>query len=356
MSAATITDDQIAAGLAGRRILLVGGAGFIGHHLALALRGYGAEIMVIDHLGVNHAVTNEFSDSRHPIARRMYRDSLFTRLEMMREAGIRLENVDARHSEALGLRFAAFKPEKVVHLAAISSAIDAKADPGRAFDLQLLTLRNVLEHARLVGTVTQCMLMSSSTVYGDFEGAEVTEDSPLRPRGIYATAKYMGERLLATYGDQYGLGTTVVRPSALYGERCVSRRVSQVFIENALLGKPLRLDGGGEGRLDFTYIEDLVQGLTRALALHRGPEDHGVFNLTYGDARPIKILAEVVKELVPEVSLTIHPKDDTRPIRGTLCIDRAREILGFEPRWDLAEGYRRYCQWYIERWRKATQA
>lgn len=346
--------DAITAGLSGQRIMLVGGAGFIGHHLALALRGHGAEVTVVDHLGVNHAVANEFDPGRHPIARSMYRQSLLTRLELMREAGVQLQNADATHERALEACFTRFRPTKVVHLAAISSAVEARRDPGRCFDLQLVTLRNSLEQSRRLGGVTQVMLMSSSTVYGDFDAAEVTEESPLRPRGIYATAKYMGERLLQTYGDQHGLGTTIIRPSALYGERCVSRRVSQVFIENALLGKPLRLDGGGEGRLDFTYIEDLVDGLTRALALHGGAEDHGVFNLTYGAARQIKDLVTVIQSLLPEVQIQRSPRDDSRPVRGTLSVTRAREQLGFEPRWSLTQGYRRYCEWYIERWRAAA--
>ena len=77
-----------------------------------------------------------------------------------------------------------------------------------------------------------------------------------KPIGIYANTKYMAERLVRTYANQYGLGTVIIRPSALYGERCVSRRVSQMFIENALLKKPLLLEGGGDGRLDFTYINE----------------------------------------------------------------------------------------------------
>ncbi|MFC1673828.1 NAD-dependent epimerase/dehydratase family protein, partial [Pseudomonadota bacterium] len=103
--------------------------------------------------------------------------------------------------------------------------------------------------------------LSSSTVYGDFEKPTVDESDRPRPRGIYANAKFMGERLMRTYSDQYGLGTTVIRPSALYGERCISRRVSQAFIENALSGKPLLLEGGGQGRFRLGG---------RHLALHRG--------------------------------------------------------------------------------------
>ena len=146
----------------------------------------------------------------------------------------------------------------------------------------------------------------------------VDETTRPNPRGIYANTKYMGERLLRDYGQQYGIGVTVIRPSALYGERCVSRRVSQAFIENALAGRPLLLEGGGDGMLDFTYIEDLVEGMVRALALHHGPDQSNTFNLTFGNARSIAEIAAIVKELVPNAILEDRPRAMDKPIRGTL--------------------------------------
>ena len=153
----------------------------------------------------------------------------------MRAAGVHLRNADARLFADLSRTFDEFKPTKVVQLAAIASAVEARKDPGLAFDLQLVTLRNVLELCRQThDSVNQVMLLSSSTVYGDFEGDTVDESTRPRPRGIYANTKYMAERLVRTYNQQHGIGSTIIRPSALYGERCKSRRVSQVFIENAL--------------------------------------------------------------------------------------------------------------------------
>ena len=137
----------------------------------------------------------------------------------------------------------------------------------------------------------------------------------------------MGERLVRTYRTQYGLGTTVIRPSALYGERCISRRVSQMFIENALTGKPLLLEGGGDGRLDFTYIKDLVQGQVRALALHDCPEKSSTFNLTFGNARTIADLAAVVKDIVPDAVVEERPRAVDKPIRGTPGPCRGQPLL-----------------------------
>jgi nucleoside-diphosphate-sugar epimerase len=271
----------------------------------------------------------------------------------MRDAGVIMRNADARSTNDVTASLSEFEPTKIVHLAAISSAVSANEDPGQCFDLQLLTLRNVLEYCRITrNEVNQLVFMSSSTVYGNFKESEVDENVRPRPYGIYASAKYMGERLIRTYNEQYGLGTTIIRPSALYGERCISRRVSQVFIENALLGKPLLLEGGGDGMLDFTYIEDLVDGITRSLAVFEEPGSSNTFNITYGNSRTIADLAAVVKSVVPSAILENRPRDKAKPIRGTLLTNRARSMLGFQPQWTLEKGYKQYCEWYVDQWER----
>lgn len=335
--------------LADQRILLVGGAGFIGHHLALACRAAGAEVMVADNLMVNNLVANAYGENAEHHA--LYQNFLADRFALMRGAGVVLRNADARILADLNLVFQEFRPTKVVHLAAISSAVEARKNPGLAFDLQLVTLRNALELARLAG-VGQVVLMSSSTVYGDFETPVVDESMRPRPRGIYANAKYMAERLMRTYNQQHGLGTTIVRPSALYGLRCISRRVSQVFIENALTGKPLLLEGGGEGRLDFTDVRDLVDGIVRALALPASPGTSQTFNLTFGRARTIAELAAIVKAVIPSAILEDRPRAD-KPIRGTLSTARAEQVLKWKARHPIETGYRAYVEWYVEQWERA---
>ena len=333
----------------GERLLLVGGAGFIGHNLALGLRRYGSEVMVVDNLMVNSLVDSAYGNGVDRQRRTLYLDFLLQRFDMMRQAGVALRNADARIMIDLSRCFEEFKPTKVVHLSAISSAVDARANPGLCFDLQLITLRNVLELVRAQpGKNNLVMLLSSSTVYGDFETPAVDEKTRPRPRGIYANTKYMAERLVRTYNQQHGIGTCIIRPSALYGERCISRRVSQVFIENALTGKPLLLEGGGDGRLDFTDIEDLVDGMIRALALHEGSNASQTFNLTFGHARTIAELASVVKSVVPNVVLEERPRAADKPVRGTLSTAHAEQVLGFKAQNPIEVGYRRYCEWYVE--------
>lgn len=346
--------EMVKEKLLGQRILLVGGAGFIGHNLSLDLAQRGATVQIVDNLMVNSLIDNVFRGDPNPTQQQAYQRFLLDRYKLLRAAGVELVNADARNYDDLSQVFDEFEPTKVVHLAAIASAVDARENPGLAFDLQLITLRNVLELCRRRhAQVNQLMFLSSSTVYGDFDGASVDESVRPRPRGIYANAKFMGERLVRTYNHQHGLGTCIIRPSALYGERCISRRVSQVFIENALTGKPLLLEGGGDGRLDFTYITDLTDGMCRALAFHEEPGQSQTFNLTFGDARTIADLAAIVKSVVPEAVLEERPRAVDKPIRGTLSTARAEKVLGFKAQWKLESGYRRYCEWYLEEWRRA---
>ena len=340
--------------LDGERVMLVGGAGFIGHHLALECRRKGAEVLVVDNMQINNIVKVVSDPSLDETRRRLYVNFLLDRFSLLRESGIKIDNVDARQMAELTGSFNEFQPTKAVHLSAISSAVTANQVPGLAYDLQITTIRNLLELCRLKNSsCNQVAFMSSSTVYGDFEGASVDETVRPSPRGVYANGKYIGERMMREAQSLYGIDYTIVRPSALYGIRCVSGRVTQKFIENALLGKPLLLEGGGDGRLDFTHVDDLVEGIVRALAL---PGGRGrTFNITYGNSRTIAELAAIVKEAVPQAKLEDRPPAPEKPKRGTLEMGRAREFLGFVPSRDLDTAYRSYCQWYVQQWARAAQ-
>ena len=137
---------------------------------------------------------------------------------------------------------------------------------------------------------------------------------------------------------------TIVRPSALYGPRCISRRVGQVFIESALHGLPLRIEGDGSDRLDFTYVDDLVHGLSLVIAR---PEARGeTFNLTYGGSRTIAEVAEIMRSSFPDVALEHVERDRLMPVRGTLSVEKARRLIGYEPQNPVEVGFPQYIDWY----------
>ncbi len=335
------------------RIVLFGGAGFIGHNLALNLKKLTENVFVVDNLMTNNLIDNLFSKDGESFKFKLYREFLMERFRLLRKNNVEMINADTRNYSDLSVIFENYKPTKVIHLSAISSAIKARQNPSLCFDIQLISLKNLLELCRLkLKEVNQFVFLSSSTVYGDFETQEVDENTRPRPRGIYANTKYMGERLVRTYCHQYGLGTTIIRPSALYGERCISKRVSQVFLENAFENKVCRLEGGGDGRLDFTYIDDLVEGMIRSLVFHRGKNTSQTFNITYGNARTIKELFDIVAKHLPKAKSKVAERSIDKPSRGTLSIKRAREVLGFKPKWCLENGYENYINWFKDMWQK----
>jgi len=327
--------------LKGKVVALVGGAGFIGHNLALELKGVGADPHVIDGLQVNNL--GAFTSGLNPNPNnKLYVGFINIRLELLRQAGIPLHLIDVRDYHVTSACLSAIKPDVVVHLAAIAHANRSNKDPFSTFDHSMRTLENVLDAVR--ERKPHFIYFSSSMVYGNFDGDTVAEDRRCEPIGIYGALKYGAEKLVIAYDQTFSLPYTILRPSALYGERCVSRRVGQAFIENAIRGLKLTINGDGSDGLDFTYIKDLCQGVLRAIVR---PEARGeVFNLTYGSARTLNSLAELVQEHFPGIEICYNPRDALMPERGTLDISKARRLLGYEPQFPVEKGFLQYLQWY----------
>lgn len=328
--------------LEGRRIALVGGAGFIGHNLALALKASGAEVSVIDGLQVNNLLA--FSSKPPDFQNRdLYLKIINERLRLLQEANVPLIVQDARDYHAISKVLGDLNPQVIVHLAAVAHAGQSNKDPFSTFDHSLRTLENTLDVARGV-KLEHFVYLSSSMVYGDFKTEEVDEEHPLNPIGIYGALKLAGEKLVIAYNQVFGLPYTIIRPSALYGPRCVSRRVGQIFIENALAGTKLRVEGDGKEKVDFTFIEDLIEGL-KLVVTH--PEARNqLFNLTYGSSRSIQDLVNVLRQHFPDAQEERVDRDRLMPVRGTLSVAKARRMLGYAPRFPIEEGFARYVEWY----------
>jgi nucleoside-diphosphate-sugar epimerase len=328
--------------LVGKRIALIGGAGFIGHHLAIAFKRLGAEVAVIDNLQVNNFLAFAGLDSNHQNSD-LYLRITSQRLQMLREAGISLYMQDARNYYALGeIVNHKFKANIIVHLAAVAHAGKSNKDPYSTFDHSFRTLENALDCAR--DMVDQFVFFSSSMVYGNFEGGYVDEETHCEPVGIYGAIKFGGEKLVIAYNQVFDLPYTIVRPSALYGERCVSRRVGQIFIENAIQGLDITVNGDGSDRLDFTYIGDLVNGMIKVVSNEKAKNQ--VFNLTYGQGRSIAEMVGILKGEFPNVNVSYLPKDELMPDRGTLSVDKATKLIGYDPQYPLEKGFEKYINWY----------
>lgn len=326
----------------GLKILLIGGGGFIGHNLALALNKLGAIVDIIDSLQVNNLYSFGHNKMSNHASRALYLRLINQRIELLREAGIALHLQDARDYHALSHMLSDLQPDVVIQLAAVSHADQSNKDPFSTFDHSLRTLENALDASR--SSVKHFIFFSSSMVYGNFEAESVTEETPCNPLGIYGALKYAGEKLVIAYNQVFQLPYTIIRPSALYGERCVSRRVGQIFLENALYGKDVIVHGDGSDSLDFTYIQDLIQGVIKIIENKNSINQ--IFNITYGQSCEIRAMANMIKAAFPGINIKYLPKDALMPDRGTLCIDKARDLLGYEPQYPLEKGYAKYIAWY----------
>lgn len=327
----------------GLKVALVGGGGFIGHNLALELNKLGAKVDIIDSLQVNNLYAFEKA-APEIVHRDLYIRIINQRLDLLRANDIALHLQDARDYHALSRILTDIHPDVVIQLAAVSHANKANKDPYSTFDHSLRTLENALDASR--DTVKHFIFFSSSMVYGNFEGDSVAEDSICNPLGIYGALKYAGEKLVIAYNQVFGMPYTIIRPSALYGERCVSRRVGQIFLENAVQGKNVTVHGDGSDKLDFTYIQDLIHGVIRVIEHPKAKNE--IFNITYGQGREIREMAELVKKSFPAIQIEYTPKDSLTPDRGTLCVDKAKSLIGYNPQYHLEKGYSEYISWYQE--------
>jgi nucleoside-diphosphate-sugar epimerase len=325
-----------------KRILLVGGCGFIGHNLALYLKK-NHEVFIVDSLAVNNLLSFTDFEIKN---KKLYSAILNNRIDLINKEKINLVVQDAREYNSITRIYDQINPDIIIHLAAVSHANKSNKDPHSTFDHSLRTLENTLDFAR--NKKIHVIYMSSSMVYGNFETDEVDEESICKPIGIYGSLKLAGELIVKSYNQVFDLPYTIIRPSALYGERCVSRRVGQIFIENAIQNLDVVINGNGKEKLDFTYIEDLVSGI--ATCCESDNAKNQTFNFTFGNAREVKELANILKKEFPKVNILYKEKENFMPERGTLKNSKAKSLLGFQPQYPIEIGYPKYIQWYKSFW------
>ena len=328
-----------------KKILLVGGCGFIGHNLSLNLKKKGAIPIVVDSLSVNNILSFADNEIKN---KKLYSSILNNRIELLNSNKIKLIIQDARDYHAISRIYNEISPDIIIHLAAVSHANKSNKDPHSTFDHSLRTLENTLDFAK--NKKIHVIYMSSSMVYGDFNSIDVNEETNCKPIGIYGTLKLSGELLVKAYNQVFDLPYTIIRPSALYGERCVSRRVGQIFIENAIQGQDIIINGNGEDKLDFTYIEDLIEGIS--LCCSEKKSINQTFNLTYGKSKKINDLLEILLKEFPDTKVSYKEREKFMPERGTLNIDKAKKIIGYNPKNSIENGYLKYISWYKKFWKE----
>jgi len=320
------------------RVVIVGGAGFIGHNLAFFLKINNHDVMCLDSLAVNNLVHSASNGNFR------YVNFIQERLELLAKNHIPLMVADARDYHEMSRDISSFKPDVIIHLAAVAHIDRSNKDPHTTFDHSLRTLENSLDVAKALGC--KLMYFSSSTVYGNFSKDEIDEDEPLKPYGIYGNLKMAAERMCVAYNQIYDMPVCIIRPQALYGPRCVSGRVTQAFIERAMAGLPLVINGTGEEKHDFTFIDDLSRGI--GLVIASDWQGLKVYNLTGESATSVLDLARIVTAKFP-ADIVFDGLDSDKPKRGTMSCARIRVDTGYQPEWNTKKGMAEYMIWYEQR-------
>lgn len=209
----------------------------------------------------------------------------------------------------------------------------------------VVATQRLLDAAHRAGT-SRLIYASSSSVYGERVPFPVIEDSRLRPFSPYGITKLGGEQLCVAYSDNFGLHTVSLRLFTVFGPRQRPDMAFSRFISGGLSGDPIRVNGNGEQVRDFTYVDDVVAAMigARDAAVRPGT----VLNIAGGNAASVNEVLQTIASLVGELRIEYGPAQPGDVQRTGASGDRARTLLGWNPRVSLGEGLARQVKWVLE--------
>lgn len=317
------------------RILLTGGAGFIGSHVAEALLRSGAGLSLIDNL----------DDFYSPAWKR-------ANLESIRKAGA-FEFFEQDICDAGSMReiFASSRPDIVIHLAARAGVRPSIEQPRLYERVNVAGTVNLLDLCREF-QVARLIFGSSSSVYGACAAAPFSEaQTGLRPISPYAATKLAGELFCHTYAHLYKLPVIALRFFTVYGPRQRPDLAIHKFVARLEAGQPLPIFGDGETGRDYTYVDDIVAGVMAALeydfARETGAAPFEIFNL--GNSHPIKLsqLVSLLERATGKKAITQREAPQQGDVPLTWAdISKAEKLLGYHPQTTMEEGLKRFVAWH----------
>lgn len=313
-----------------KNILITGGAGFIGSHL-------------VDHLlkegGWSITVVDDFNDFYSPEIKRA------NIAEHLKHENYKLVEADIRDYTAMEKVFAEGKFDVVVHLAARAGVRPSLSEPLLYTETNIIGTQNLLELSKK-HEIPQFVFGSSSSVYGVNQKVPFAEDDRIhQPISPYASTKAAGELLCHTYSHLYGMRIVALRFFTVYGARQRPDLAIHKFAKLISQGKPIQMFGDGTARRDYTYIDDIIQGVRAAIDYDKS--QYEIFNL--GESQTIE-LRELISLL--ERSLDMHAEIDHQPMQpGDVPItfadiSKSREMLGYDPTTKIADGIPKFVEWF----------
>jgi nucleoside-diphosphate-sugar epimerase len=257
-----------------------------------------------------------------------------------RIATTNIHHVDIKHYNALLNVFDECRPDVVIHCAAFPRAKAVDENPEEGATVLTNGLINLLRCSESYN-VRRFVYVSSSMVYGDFE-LYGYEDMRCNPKGIYGILKYAGESLTRDLCERAGIDYVVLRPSAVYGPRDVEDRVVSKFLTNAILDQELVVCGAEE-HLDFTYVDDAVDGIVKASLSFNSSKR--TYNITRSRSRSLLEAAELAVRIAGGGRIRMADANPRFPSRGTLSTIRAGQDFGYHGRVDIEQGFQTYYEW-----------
>jgi UDP-glucuronate 4-epimerase len=309
-------------------ILVTGAAGFIGSHLTETLLKHGEDVVAIDN----------FNDYYDP-ARKRANVAAFKN-----HPHLRLYEEDVRNAEAIAQIFAQHKPHAVAHLGAYGGV---RYSIGRAklyTDVNIVGTINLLEAARQTATEI-FVFASTSSVYGHTTQLPFIETDPCnRPLAPYPASKKAGEVLGYTYHNLHQMNFTAVRFFSVYGPRGRPDMMPFMVTDRIVKGEEIKLFEAGQMKRDWTYIDDIISGVIAALERPLGYE---IINLGRGEPVLMADFVNIIEDLVGKKAiLTTPPAPASEPKITFANIDKAGQLLDYQPQTSVVDGLARLWAWY----------
>ncbi|MFO0893086.1 MAG: GDP-mannose 4,6-dehydratase [Isosphaeraceae bacterium] len=311
------------------RVIVTGGAGFIGSHLVDRLLADGAEVVAVDNFDAFYA---------RPVKERNLSDA-------RGNPRFRLVNLDIRDGPGVGRLVDEVRPDAIAHLAARAGVRPSIEDPALYADVNVVGTVRWLEAAARLRPPPRFVYASSSSVYGDRAEVPFRETDPVdHPVSPYAATKKACELLAFTFHHLHGLPVTGLRFFTAYGPRNRPDLAIAKFTRLIDQGKPVPMFGDGTTRRDYTYVLDIVDGIVRAISRCTS---HHLYNL--GNSEPIALadLTEAIAAALGKPLILERLPEQPGDVRQTYAdIQRARDELGYDPGTPFREGLVRYVEWY----------
>lgn len=322
--------------MSAQRILVTGAAGFIGMHAALALAATGASVVAVDNFDPYYDVTLKEARVR----------------ELARVPGIDFERLDLADALACAQLFRAVAPTHVVHLAAQPGVRYSLVNPAAYLRNNVDAFGHVLEGCRHAG-VAHLVYASSSSVYGATHTLPFSEDQPTdAPVSLYAATKKADELMAYSYSHLFGLPATGLRFFTVYGPWGRPDMAPMLFTRAILAGEPITVFNGGDMRRDFTYVDDIVEGVVRVLAqpprrTAGGGAPHAIYNIGNHQAVHLNDFIATLEALLGRAAVRLAAPMQPGDMKETYAsIDRLAALTGFAPKTPLASGLARFVDWY----------